>query len=209
MEQLIIRSIPIIFLLSCINCNNECPLNLTVVIEDSALTKSDVLFYNGTIYPKGTYYDYNGTTRGCICEVRHCIRKCCQLNESLNNSKCVKDEHVSNIVIDVHDDTKFLYKKYVTDFHLIHGNYCSNGKYKLEPENYQEDSYYFQQNGHLHVSSGKVQADGYCIEHEYGTNGTMDVSLYLCVPDEVMAQTNQQTTSYYALGNYLFSILDN
>lgn len=183
--------IVIIYISITIESKELCPLNLTVDLENGNVINGTIV-KDSLTYTKDNYFYHNGKLRGCVCNLRNCIRKCCPERYTYTNKSCMIDDKEDSsklIEIDLHNVRNFIRKKNLTDYQIVYDNYCKRGKFKLLPNEYEEDLFFIQESGHLHVPNVDhkkyVGPDGYCIDNERVNGSKLQTSVFLCVFDEV------------------------
>lgn len=75
-------------LCSCVMQKHRCPPELSRDITDSdydSFTGSRTV--DNITYSQYDYYVDKGVIRGCVCDIRTCVRKCCPKNEEIGPSK--------------------------------------------------------------------------------------------------------------------------
>jgi hypothetical protein len=186
------------------NSTMACNRLLSVVItkwqmfaNGSLLSLDDI----PTLYPPEFFWealrDDNVTeVRGCICELRNCIRKCCPEGQTLTAEvKCVDsnstllhpfspqfiDENANKSVKNV-------------DVYTIYGNPCQHGGYRLD----EDDQFTLSPTGVLYVpAEGNFTVTEYCIE---AFEDAKKISPLLCFTDEEEEEENPETHVMYAVG---------
>ncbi|XP_031355942.1 G-protein coupled receptor Mth2-like isoform X5 [Photinus pyralis] len=168
---------------------SPCPLPLTVDISNGEH------FDNGTIVSGGISYGPNfqmlvdGKVRGCVCDIRRCVRKCCPVGRLMFGTRCqesdisfaplVYGDHLLNVTND--------------HFYYIESNECPMGLYKLEP-NEPEDEFFIQEDGRLYVPSQKAffNPEDYCTDFFIDGEGPHYLSVLVCFKEDV----DPDTTTY-------------
>ncbi|KAK9738815.1 Methuselah N-terminus [Popillia japonica] len=92
-----------VYLCLCITPKPPCSPDLSIDITDSdydshtgSRTKDNIT------YSQYDYYVHNGTIRGCICNMKACVRKCCPLHEDIGPEKaCAPNVEVRGNYSDV------------------------------------------------------------------------------------------------------------
>ncbi|KAI4482567.1 hypothetical protein M0804_008420 [Polistes exclamans] len=154
-----------------------CHYSLTVPLEKDNIQRYEngSIFHDGTLYPTNLYWIQNNTIRGCVCELRPCMRKCCRDGEVLSDGEIAKCKKIQNhtVLPDIKADkeqftSEIQHIKNIADHYiLLQNNFCPNKSYKLEPENFEEDKFIFEANGTLHVGSIIYPQWNFCIDwHE-------------------------------------------
>ncbi|XP_014600685.1 PREDICTED: G-protein coupled receptor Mth2-like [Polistes canadensis] len=154
-----------------------CHYSLTVPLEKDNIQryKNGSIFHDGTLYPTNLYWIQNNSIRGCVCELRPCMRKCCRDGEVLSDGEIARCKKIQNrtVLPDIKADkeqftSEIQHIKNIADHYiLLQNNFCPNKSYKLEPENFEEDKFIFEANGTLHVGSIIYPQWNFCIDwHE-------------------------------------------
>lgn len=106
--------------------------------------------YKGLVFEKEMFAEYNYIVenltimvkvephiRGCICDLRPCIRLCCVEEES-NSSTCIQTE---TLTVPTHDEDEEI-DLTANRYGVLVGRPCAK-MYKLEPQDYPDDRWYF------------------------------------------------------------------
>ncbi|KAF2899562.1 hypothetical protein ILUMI_06612 [Ignelater luminosus] len=135
---------------------------ITIVFASCILEKPDSLEYsvNSIVF--------NDSLENCGCDysLHMCVRKCCAENYTLQNRTCVLNYEPFSVSI-YQDDTE---STSLSTYSLITGIMKCAGKYgyyKLDPKEYTEDKFYFQENGKLWLEKINkfVYKDQFCLEN--------------------------------------------
>lgn len=196
-------------LVQCLDTKELCPLNLTMNLKDGFVTDDAIVKNNMTYFKNNYFITANGQIRGCICNLRMCIRKCCPNGYSYTKKSCVADKNLPHIEIKLHKERVFTGRwKNITDYHIIHDNHCKWGKYKLIPD-YEGDLFFFQDDGRLHLPNVDhkkyVGPEDYCIDNERINLTNVETSVFLCVFDEVQ-KAEFGSGKKLALGNKIHNL---
>lgn len=65
-----------------------CSKSLSIDISDGVLENNTVINKHNIRFRVDNYYEENGLTFGCICEIKTCVRKCCGENEAKLETGC-------------------------------------------------------------------------------------------------------------------------
>lgn len=146
----------------CDAIEEPCPVFVSVDITDGVRRNHTIIKDNVT-YTPANYFSYEGSIRGCICNIKPCIRKCCPKGHIMNNGTCDRDDYEQEFQIHTGTD-----QIRVADghFHYIYNHHCvSNASYALNPD-FEEDLHYLQANGSLFWPSSNqmIGIDEYCVE---------------------------------------------
>lgn len=121
-------------------CNYQDTINITL----GHLDQEGQFHYDGMVFKKGMFAEYDYTIeknteivkvqphfRGCICELRPCIRLCCA------EESCISD----TLVVPTHEEDEEIDVKGKT-YGVLTGRPCEQ-MYKLDPQEYSDDIWYF------------------------------------------------------------------
>lgn len=130
----------------------------TINITSGHLDQNGNFHYQGNIFKKGMFDVYNYVvenltevvkvpphTRGCICGLKPCIRLCCIAEES-NNEACVRTD---TLRVPTRDE-EIEIDRFGDDYGLLVGRPCGK-MYKLEPQDYADDRWYFEVSQKQHL----------------------------------------------------------
>lgn len=188
-----------------------CEITLSVRLRDFTS------FHNGTIadhtdvYPAGYHFKFNGSTMGCLCALRPCIRKCCgrgeyiftgdEPNEKPNCKKHSDPSAFDNFTLPVYDakNTSDFANISQDHFRILYGDTCVNGKYMLTPWVSEEDKNYLLDDGRVLVDGDFLDATQYCLEEVQGYDGLQTI---VCFPPGEDAETKAMFT-FYPIGMIL------
>lgn len=149
-------------IIACDALEQPCPVFVSVDITDG-IRRNQAIIKDNITYTPENYFSFEGRIRGCICNIKPCIRKCCPRGQIMNNGRCEKDDYEQDFPIHTATDRITLSEEH---FYYIHNNHCSsNQSYILDPS-YEEDLHYLQANGSLFWPSAEqmFQIHEYCIE---------------------------------------------
>ncbi|KAI4475079.1 hypothetical protein M0802_015294 [Mischocyttarus mexicanus] len=181
-----------------------CHYSLTAPLENDKIQRYEngSLLHEGTLYPNDLYWTKNDTIRGCICELRPCLRKCCQDGEVLSDGEIAKCKKISNqsVIPDIRAEKEQLTSEIqhienIADHYiLLRNDICPNKSYKLEPENFEEDKFIFELNGTLHVGSDIYHPQwNFCIDwHE----SLKKITVLICFQPETQSVLPATQTIY-------------
>lgn len=128
-----------------------CDYNDSLNITNGILQSNKSYILNGVEYPEGHYAKINYTIfdkkiipqkpyiRGCICNVKNCIRFCCPFGTYLelknHVGKCSRHEAAKNIQGDIlHQNNETKRIKYHDHFAILHAYPCKN--FNMQDEQY-------------------------------------------------------------------------
>lgn len=188
-----------------------CEIKLSVRLRDFTSFQNGTLADHEDVYPAGYHFKYNGTTRGCLCALRPCIRKCCGRDESIvsgkdPNEKAHCEKHTGSSPFD-----NFTHPVYESNnsselanvskdhFKILYGDACTNGKFMLMPWDSEQDKNYLLDNGKILVGEDYLDATKYCLEAVQGLDGLQTL---VCFPPGEDAETKAMFT-FYPIGMIL------
>lgn len=141
----------------CCVCEDPCHLLLSIDITNGSKLLNGTIDHNGLRYSPKQYFNFidevgENQTRGCICSVKTCMRKCCPMGQGLEYHKCVQSEEdiVKKFNPQIHlldkETSKLTIKN---DFSIVHSPSChGTEKVTLKPSpEHPEDAFYLQEVG--------------------------------------------------------------
>lgn len=182
-----------------------CALILSIDISDGFVSGDNILKDNVTYTPTD-YFRYNDTIRGCICNLKHCMRKCCPKGQIFINAICSDHNYVPDFPVhELSDETQVK----SNHFHVLHGSQCTpekKNKYMLNPVENDEDRHYLQKNGSVFIESDGMflQPEDYCME--VFENLEYNISSLICFAEE----DNEEEIIMYNTGKkqHLYKIFE-
>lgn len=130
--------------------NGPCNFLNTVNISNGHYDQNGHYHHRGIVYKKGMFAEYNYVVenltqlikvephmRGCLCEMQPCVRICC-LAENKNHSSCISTD---TLMVPTHDEDEEINLS-DSKYGILIGRPCGN-MYKLEPQEYSYDKWYF------------------------------------------------------------------
>lgn len=122
----------------------------TVNITSGHFDQNGNYHHKGTVFKKGMFAEYNYVVenvtqmvkvephiRGCICDLKPCIRLCC-IEEETNNSACIQTD---KLVVPTPLETEEIDLN-GNRYGVLIGRPCAK-MYKLEPQDYSADRWFF------------------------------------------------------------------
>lgn len=192
-----------------------CDLKQSVLLENFTSYENGSVEYLGTVYPRGYYFNVNGSTRGCHCLLKPCVRKCCAQDEvyvSENSRppfKCTnftEESTFQEFPLEIHRNLSDAFN--ISDvedyFSVIHGDVCTMGKFWLNPSLSPWDKNYLMSDGRILIEGpdGKdvlFDSSLYCLEN---INGTEEIFTFICAqPSEDLE--DKLKFIYYPVGMIL------
>ncbi|KAF2885024.1 hypothetical protein ILUMI_21140 [Ignelater luminosus] len=164
-----------------------CPFVLSINITNADRLSDGTLMSDGYSFSPDQYFLHNGTVRGCICEVKKCIRKCCPFGSAIYGKKC--KSYTKPFSVKVHDGEKpTIINGSENDFYYIPSKKCSAlGLYQLQPSLFPDDVFYVQHDGNMympHQKNKNLRPQDYCVEIFINKKGKESFSALVCNPDE-------------------------
>lgn len=168
-----------------------CDFANSILLRNYTISPDGSLLHRADVYPSGYYYAADGVTRGCLCAISPCVRKCCDADEYIvpgeRGSSCQMNPspHTFDVsTLLVHYGGKGVINGTETQFRIVHGDVCSNGKFVLDNTDPSE--------GIQLLSDGRVlktedntylDITEYCMEEIRGYGG---VQIMECFPPDVV-----------------------
>jgi hypothetical protein len=157
---------------------------------------------NPVLYPPEFFWkefnDDNITeVRGCICLMKHCIRKCCPEEQTMTQNKsCVySNSSLLHPFSPQFADEDINNPAGIVDLYRVYGNPCRNETFLLEPE---YDQFSLLRTGVLSVpNEGDFTVAQYCIE---AFEDMEQVLPMLCFPEEEASEAANEIYLMYPIG---------
>ncbi|XP_075220886.1 G-protein coupled receptor Mth2-like isoform X1 [Lycorma delicatula] len=156
--------------------SQNCELDFSVIINNGKIVNGTFLESDDTVYKNGTFWtDKQGHLRGCICEVKSCIRKCCPQGESvLDDISCVKTNKTFTI-----NDIKFENSTIEKDnYHFLYG-------FPKGSNAYVEEDFVMATDGNLLENGTRQNLSEYCIDYFTTDKEEYKLQSYICVLDTI------------------------
>lgn len=142
-----------------------CEIN--VDISDGVRNKDGSVSHGNVLYVRDHVFEDGGKLKGCVCEYKACIYKCCahgNYYKNGTNNPCLVGQKNVNILI--HNGVDVLEEE---TYHLVQvpPKWCNGIKYLLVNED-ARDEWKVQKSGHILLpNDGNVSLDAlsFCIEH--------------------------------------------
>lgn len=162
-----------------------CKYNVSVDITDGFKYDdgTDIIIKDNINYVPRYYYRLDDRIYGCVCNVKICIRKCCQINMINLDNSCV----VSNDTLRIRTYRKedFIEEKTIDidNYYLLNTKFCPQQKYLLDPDNFY-DQFLIQTDGKLYLknvddTTNYVLPIDYCID-TFKRNNKTRLNAKLC-----------------------------
>lgn len=138
-----------------------CDEELAIDISEGQLLPDSSMDFDGVRYSPRDYGVRNGTTFGCLCGLRTCLRKCCPLGQYLFDKVCVESARTFSSV-GVSDDSHL-----IAGYSIISGNSC-HGKPRLLLDPREENQrFHLKEDGRLEVPSHREEYGllDFCVDY--------------------------------------------
>lgn len=162
-------------------CDSEkpCRIEHSVDISDGVFNADDETYRkDGILYRPPNYFLEGQIVRGCICQIKTCVRKCCAYDEYLNadSKNCTYYTDPPEFLMHLPAD-----KSTTTSFHIINGMLqCGDRKRSvLQPDSNPSDSFSITHDGFVSYASLVFKQEDYCLEYI----SSRSLSAIFCVPD--------------------------
>ncbi|KAG8292683.1 hypothetical protein J6590_034876 [Homalodisca vitripennis] len=189
-----------------------CSVDLSIPLTGRVQPNGSIVD-QGEVFPKGYYFQKNGTTLGCLCALKSCIRKCCALDETFfspngrSSFDCVKIPSASQFFkfsSVVHNSAVEMVNVTKNHFGVLFGDACHHGKFWLDPSASPADKTYLMMDGRILLYGRNHEeiyfdASKYCLE---SVNGSEVIYTFLCVQPVEDAQTKAKYI-FYPIGMLL------
>lgn len=163
-----------------------CPKVLTIDITNGLTYPNGSIRHNNILFAPENYFkdsDIDHTIRGCVCNIKNCLRKCCNPQEKIIRTNCTKGSSSGldlkffegSIPVKMEEQHYFLY------------SFCKGKKKAL----WSWEIYYLQKNGSVFIPHDKKQTlylpEEYCVENwNYPELKVTNVTtVFLCLTGEV------------------------
>ncbi|XP_072949445.1 G-protein coupled receptor Mth2-like isoform X2 [Epargyreus clarus] len=187
-------SLFMVLFFSCIN-GQPCEDIASIELKGDLLSDGSIL-HDGINFPPKYVYSKNISgeikTFGCVCEIRSCLRKCCEIGYAFYNRTCTKlpnFDKIGNNGVKLHYRTE--YSRTVglqsADYFVMYG--------RPSPFMYREANWYVQEDGNLYIEVPTkvlpwmtVGPDMYCIDSFVTDNAdgtkTSEIDALVCFPQD-------------------------
>lgn len=195
-----------------------CNKLLTVDISDGTVNNSTLITKYGVHFGIKDYYNENGRILGCVCEIKNCLRKCCEYGYGMVGRDCSISPN--NLTYTFYDLKQPILFNKTNDLFIIRNKSCENSSYK---KIFLEGKSYLQKNGSIYgfdIASGVPEKykmynpEEYCLDLVYLTDENSEESwepkVFLCVEvreKEVAEHTQNIIGMCIFLVNYNFCSL--
>lgn len=173
--------------------STTCDVNSSVLLGNfTSYPNGSVVSDSGEVYPEGFHFNAGRETRGCLCALKPCIRKCCARagKESVSileniPSKCFntsEEMYFEDFSLPIYSKPNKISTMTLDEFQILHGKVCSGGYFWLQPKLKPADRSYLLTDGRILIY------DKYQAEHYYDTsmycldriNGSAEVFTFIC-----------------------------
>lgn len=178
---------------------NSC--EISVDISDGTKVNNTYILHGGILFSKEhTFLNADNQLRGCICEYKTCIRKCCPENQYFHNNtlKCLPGNKEVNPTI--HDGETIIKDRthhFIVD--PIPFKWCKGSKSILQPHLSEYDVFKLQKEGHLILTYDGivVEALQFCADYLEDSKG---FGVIECLPD---TQESKISEHFHSSGKYI------
>ncbi|XP_056629652.1 G-protein coupled receptor Mth2-like isoform X1 [Diorhabda sublineata] len=138
-----------------------CPSTLTIDITDDFNPSNQSIQSRGLNFPPKDYFYQDGRILGCVCNLKRCVRKCCDEGKIFKGRKCVPADETFEVP--VYNGTE-LSNKTLSDFFVLYGKTCPKTHVGIASEN--AEYIYIQENGDLFYSDWNetFAAEKFCFD---------------------------------------------
>lgn len=181
-----------------LNYNNKCKYNVTIDLSNSTIDNyNSALIQDNVTYPLSETYRIKKKIYGCPCNVKTCLRKCCELNEVRFNNTCVpRDGGGGALSINLHDGINYVDRKLVNviNYYLLDKVFCRGRTYSLDPKRRESDAFFIQNDGQLFLPYAKlinyVKPIDYCVDSLETNDDDNEFYIKVCstLTDDVKTQ---------------------
>ncbi|XP_018327207.1 G-protein coupled receptor Mth isoform X5 [Agrilus planipennis] len=149
--------IVIVIYITAVSAENPCSEEFSVDISDGIVSQDNSIVKDGVTYSAGQYYYYNSTNiRGCVCEVKKCIRKCCPIGEYMTNKTCLPTDQPLILPGDTPPN--------INDYHVLVGSTCPENKVRTRASE-DNDDIALQNDGTLIAFGNGYSYEDYCVDY--------------------------------------------
>lgn len=167
----------------------SCKIDVKIDISEGILHKNGTVLHNGTYYVKEHTVKQNGVTKGCVCEYKTCVRKCCLENKHYNVSLNCVDSNLT-FMPKVHNGHEEIF---IETFHIIETpdtNWCNGTLYRIEPE--YDGEFKIQKDGDVFITeAGNYSSLQFCAEHFEDLNEVGILACEIQTPTSVAESIEQ------------------
>lgn len=126
----------------------SCRIDVILDISDGTLHPNGSVEHEDVLYLEEHHFEENGLRKGCICEYKTCVRKCCLSHEGLDDDlSCVDSEGgFRPQIYEEHEEV------FTETFHIESENHswCKGSLFQILPE---DGVPKIQKNGHLFIEN--------------------------------------------------------
>lgn len=155
----------ILVVISTVNAKYPCEINRTIKISSGDRLDDSTIQYNGITYDPSNYFENEGEIYGCPCNLKQCIRKCCDDNQYIDTNKTCSPINGINIEKHLQEVTE----SDITTYAILTGK-CNGPSFLVDPGNSSEDSFAISATGELIWAEQLIDVDHYCIDYIRSTD---------------------------------------
>lgn len=170
--------------------STPCDVNSSVLLGNfTSYPNGSVVSDSGEVFGKGFHFTAGRETRGCLCALKPCIRKCCARagKESVsilenNLTKCFntsEEMYFEDFSLPIYSKPNKISNMTLDEFQILHGKVCS-GYFVLQPKLEPADRSYLITDGRIlviHRTEHYFDTSEYCLER---INGSAEVFTFIC-----------------------------
>lgn len=173
--------------------STPCDVNSSVLLGNfTSYPNGSVVSDSGEVYPEGFHFTAGRETRGCLCALKPCIRKCCARagKESVsilenNPTKCFntsEEMYFEDFSLPIYSKPNKISNMTLDEFQILHGKVCSGGYFWLQPKLNPADRSYLLTDGRILVyetdqAEHYFDTSMYCLDR---INGSKEVVTFIC-----------------------------
>lgn len=155
----------LLVVISAANANYPCEITRTIKISDGVYLNASTILYNGIFYDSSNYFEDEGEIYGCPCNLKQCIRKCCDDNQYIDTNKTCSSVTGTNI----ENQLQSITDSDISTYAILTGK-CNGPSFLVDPGNSSEDSFTISANGELIWAEQSIDVDHYCVDNIRSTD---------------------------------------
>ncbi|CAG9838862.1 unnamed protein product [Diabrotica balteata] len=157
-----------------------CPKFLSVNITDG-YKEGENITQDGITFSSQNYFVENSSIYGCVCNIKNCVRKCCENDSYLNNGVCSFKNGSQDEDFVFYNLTK-PYGKHVPGQFIIHGRSCESKMLQIRLDG----EFYLQTNGSLYgldLSDTYIMYStlNYCLDY---SSDEQRIQAFICISEK-------------------------
>lgn len=173
--------------------STTCDVNSSVLLTNfTSYPNGSVVSDSGEVYPEGFHFTAGQETRGCLCALKPCIRKCCARagEESVSilenyPTKCFnssEEMYFEDFSLPIYSKPNKISNMTLDEFQILHGKVCPGEYFWLQPKLRPGDRSYLLTDGRILIY-GPDQVEHYFSTSTYcldRINGSAEVVTFIC-----------------------------